>query len=64
MATAAPMKIGSGVCCFCGKSVEPNGVDPCSVVVETTVKGQWQFWYCHAACFRERLADGMEPQFI
>jgi len=64
MATVPPIQIGTGVCCFCGEGIEPDDTDPCSVTVETKVKGQWQFWYCHAACFRERLADGMQPQFL
>jgi hypothetical protein len=34
--------------------------------VETRIEGQWQAWFCHAACFRERLVEmpGMEPQFF
>jgi hypothetical protein len=26
------------------------------VTVETA-KGQWQVWFCHAACFKARLTD-------
>lgn len=45
-----------GPCCFCGQPIESNDVDPCSVQV-STVEEKWQVWFCHAACFRERIVS-------
>jgi hypothetical protein len=47
-------EISFGPCCFCGKPIESSDIDPCSVTI-TTKKDHWQVWYCHSACFRERL---------
>lgn len=44
-----------GPCCFCGKDVQPTAEDPCRVTVETA-SAKWQVWFCHAACFKERIA--------
>jgi hypothetical protein len=49
------MTVAFGPCCFCGRDIEGSGTDPCRVTVETS-KGKWQVWFCHGACFRERLA--------
>jgi hypothetical protein len=48
-------------CCFCEDAIEPNGVDPCALVLI----GKWsgpeeeqdsqQFW-CHVECFKGNLA--------
>jgi len=43
------------LCCFCGKEIEVRDPDPCRVVV-TTHDGKDQWWSCHAACFKDRLA--------
>ncbi|HEV3263151.1 MAG TPA: hypothetical protein VG013_40325 [Gemmataceae bacterium] len=48
-----------GPCCFCGEQIAPSDIDPCRVTVETS-KGEWQVWFCHAACFRERVIDNAE----
>jgi hypothetical protein len=45
-----------GPCCFCSRQIESSNVDPCRVTVETA-QSKWQVWYCHADCFRTRLAD-------
>ena len=45
-----------GPCCFCGKAIERNAVDPCVVSVETE-DGLTQAWFCHAGCFKTRLAQ-------
>jgi hypothetical protein len=55
------MAVVFGPCCFCGKSIEEhapeeNAPDPCRITVETA-GGKWQVWFCHAACFRERLSN-------
>jgi hypothetical protein len=50
------MDISWGPCCFCGKGIEPRKPDPCRITVETVTEGEWQTWFCHASCFRERLA--------
>jgi len=43
-----------GPCCFCGKEIPEDKIDPCSVTVETK-EGQWQVWYCHSKCFKDRI---------
>jgi len=49
------VRIEWGPCCFCGLRIATTRIDPCRVTVETE-EGKWQLWYCHAACFKERLA--------
>ena len=51
-----------GPCCFCGRDVPGTVVDPCSVKVETATKN-WQVWFCHASCFKERLANRPDGLF-
>lgn len=46
----------NGPCCFCGRMIDETALDPCNVTVETK-EGLWQVWYCHSACFRERIAE-------
>ena len=46
-----------GPCCFCGKDIQPSDIDPCRVSVETA-SGKWQVWFCHSACFRDRMDPG------
>ena len=46
----------SGPCVFCGQMIDESQVDPCSVTVETH-NGLFQVWYCHARCFKERVAE-------
>jgi hypothetical protein len=48
-------KVEWGPCCFCGFTILATNVDPCRVTVETS-KGRWQVWFCHSACFKERLS--------
>jgi hypothetical protein len=48
--------VSFGPCCFCGQPIDRLGADPCRVSV-TTAAELWQVWYCHAACFRSRLAN-------
>ena len=50
-----PVRVVWGPCCFCGEQIAETEVDPCSVQV-TTASGNWQMWYCHAECFKVRLA--------
>ena len=45
-----------GLCCFCGLDIEESETDPCRVTVYTSAE-QWQVWFCHSVCFRERLTD-------
>ena len=45
-----------GLCCFCAQPVDAWLVEPCRVTVETQA-GNWQVWYCHARCFKSRLAS-------
>jgi len=47
--------IFGGPYCLCGKNIEPSELDPCRVTVETAA-GLWQVWFCHAACFKSRIA--------
>src|SRR5437660_9333249 len=46
--------IQSGPCCFCGSSITTTRVDPCRLTIETEA-GKWQLWFCHGACFKQRL---------
>jgi hypothetical protein len=50
------VSIRFGPCCFCGKEIEGTEIDPCRVTV-STAKEEWQIWYCHGACFKERLIE-------
>jgi len=53
-----------GPCCFCGEVIAKRDVNPCRLTVETE-QGKWQTWFCHAACFRERLIQLPEsPGFL
>jgi hypothetical protein len=51
------VKVAWGPCCFCGADIEPSDIDPCRVSVETA-SGKWQAWFCHSACFRDRITTG------
>ena len=51
--------ISWGPCCFCGQPLAPSQTDPCRVTVETHA-GAWQVWFCHAQCFKARLASPPE----
>ena len=43
------------ICCFCGGGINRQGTDPCLLSVHTAdEKPQW--WHCHGACFKERMA--------
>jgi len=53
---AKESRIEFSPCCFCGTVIEKQGTDPCRITVET-VTGKWQVWFCHGACFRQRLAE-------
>lgn len=43
-------------CCLCGLDSDTEGVDPLELSV-TTAQGDWQMWWAHAACFKDRLTD-------
>lgn len=45
-----------GLCCFCGAIIHASGPDPVELTV-TAATGKWQVWWCHAACFKQRLTD-------
>jgi len=49
-------KVGWRPCCFGGLDIFSTDVDPCGVTVETRGK-KWQVWFCHSACFKQRLSD-------
>lgn len=48
-----------GPCCFCGKEIDENKIDPCRVTVETAA-GKWQVWFCHGVCFKTRINEETE----
>jgi hypothetical protein len=50
------------MCCFCGQKVEQEHPDHCTVVVGTVKEDEWQQFYCHAACFRERLVQAARSE--
>jgi len=52
-------RIRWGPCCFCAQQIADTAIDPCRVTVETS-GGTVQWWYCHAACFKGRLANPPE----
>ena len=58
---------GEGPCVFCGKTIDAFEIDPCKVTV-TTRAGEWQVWWCHAACFKDRIAKDtlidLSPEFF
>lgn len=54
---ASEPKVEWGPCCFCGELIAGSERDPCRVTVETRQE-KWQVWFCHAACFKSRLAAG------
>lgn len=56
----AEKEVHFGPCCFCGEELVETELDPCRVTVETA-NGKWQVWFCHSACFRDRLVP--EPHF-
>jgi hypothetical protein len=50
-------------CCFCGERIAPRDFDPCQLSLVTHVlrsdrepSDEVQDFFCHADCFRERLA--------
>ena len=49
------MKVTFGPCCFCGRQIDEEGVDPCHVTV-ATAQERWQVWMAHAECFKARLS--------
>ncbi|HEV2690330.1 MAG TPA: hypothetical protein VGV35_17360 [Bryobacteraceae bacterium] len=53
------IQVAWGPCCFCAQIIAGNPTDPCRVTVETAA-GKWQVWFCHAACFKQRLTDPPE----
>lgn len=53
-----------GWCCFCAEEMQESEIDPCEVMV-TTASGNAQVWWCHAACFKQRITDPTEaPGFF
>lgn len=52
-------KVEWGPCCFCGLGIQPSPVDPCRVQV-STASSKWQVWFCHAACFKQRIKNAPE----
>ena len=54
-----PSKVEWGPCCFCGLPIQANGTEPCHLQVSPTSR-KWQMWFCHASCFKERLAKSAE----
>ena len=58
------IRVGWSPCCFCGENIQKSDIDPCSVQV-STVAGKWQVWFCHALCFKSRLAHlPKHPHFL
>jgi hypothetical protein len=47
-------QVSFGPCCFCGQDIKETEIDPCRLTVETS-GDKWQVWYCHGACFRDRI---------
>jgi hypothetical protein len=45
-----------GICCFCAEKIARSATDPCRITVDTK-GGKWQVWFCHGACFKDRLAN-------
>lgn len=51
-------KVAFGPCCFCGQEIQPTAIDPCRVTVATASE-RWQVWFCHGACFKERIPSDL-----
>lgn len=45
-------------CCFCGKEVESNKVDPVSLIISLEDGGSQELW-THANCLREHLHESV-----
>ena len=50
------MEMGGPLCCFCAKEIKPEAPEPLWLTVGTSDDNS-QTWFCHAACFKERLND-------
>ncbi len=50
------VKVSRGPCCFCALDILPTAIDPCRVQI-TTASGKPQIWFCHAACFKQKLTS-------
>ena len=48
--------VNFGPCCFCGANILSTNINPCRITVETA-GGNWQVWFCHGNCFKERIAQ-------
>jgi hypothetical protein len=54
-------------CCFCYKKIESTDYDPCNLLVVTNYgkeedKQKSQVFYCHVACFQEKLDPTILPE--
>jgi hypothetical protein len=49
-------------CCFCGKFADPKKAESLRLVaIDHDDHEQW--WFCHASCFKARLAPAMVTIF-
>lgn len=50
-------------CCFRGRGIEPKPPDICTLLLRTAYQenndGPSQYFFCHAACLKQRLAPGI-----
>ena len=56
------------LCCFCNQTIESSHVNPCDINILINVnkhKDQQynQSFYCHIACFREKLNPALKLHF-
>jgi len=52
-------------CAFCAKTITVAEIDPTVMGIQTSSNGQdMQFWFCHAACFRQRVVGTVPPDDI
>jgi hypothetical protein len=49
--------ISSFLCCFCGGEIERRNSEPLLLTIHTSPDNKDQWWWCHASCFKERLAN-------
>jgi hypothetical protein len=56
------------MCCFCDGGIDSSKIDPAEISVLINIdknsdKQIAQYFYCHVACFKEKLSDAVRVHF-
>ena len=56
-------------CCFCGKAIEIDNINPCDLSVMTRITRPKeerfdQNFYCHIDCLKTRLHDSIQDYLV